>query len=293
MKKQIFIDLHMHSYYSDGKFSPKEIMGKAKKANFKVMSLTDHDTIKGVPEAIFYGKKFGIKIIPGIEFYTSFENKNLHILGYGIDINNRELIDALKNIQKKHLQKVEKSVTNLKKIGFKIEFAEVLKTKSEYIGLDHIVSLLWKTPSNVQKIKEDLKTPYLTLPVIAAQYFIPKKPAYLPLETIPAETAISIIKKSGGVPVLGHPGQQLSWRDDNLIGKLKQNGLMGMEVFSPYHNWHQVEHYQKLAAYSNLLMTGGSDFHGDLPLEKGEIVKNQWDYFKVPYQVYLNLKKYL
>ncbi len=283
----------MHSYYSDGKFSPKEIIRRAKKANFKVISLTDHDAIKGIPEAIFYGKKLGIKIIPGIEFYTTFGDKDLHILGYGIDIKNKELVDSLKDIQKRHLQKVAESIINLKKIGFKIELTNVFKTNSEYIGIDHIVSFLWKNPKNVQKIKKDLKTPYITLPLIAAKYFIYQKPAYLSLGNIPAKTAISIIKKSGGIPVLAHPGQQLSWRDDYIIEKLKKNGLMGLEVFSPYHNWHQVEHYQKLAAYLNLLMTGGSDFHGDLPLGKGEIVKNQWDYFNVPYKVYLNLKKYL
>lgn len=293
MRTEKYIDLQIHSEYSDGVFSPKDIVIKAKKANIVVISITDHDVIDGVEEATVWGKKLGVKVITGVEFYATFQNKNVHILGYGIDLKNKALNDALKRVQKRHLQKVAKSLEKLKKIGFVIDLTKVLKTKSKYIGIDHLVSHLWKNKRNQQKIKRQIKSRYITLPLITAAYFIPHKPAYLPQESIPAKRAIQLIKKARGLPMLAHPGQQLTWKDDNVIHNLKKVGLKGLEVLSPYHNWHQTEHYQKIASQLNLVVTGGSDFHGDLPLEKGEFVKNQWDYFKVPYFIYLNLRKYL
>jgi hypothetical protein len=107
--------------------------------------------------------------------------------------------------------------------------------------------------------------------------------------------AIAVVTASGGLPVLAHPGQQLSWADDHLVSELKETGLRGLEVFSPYHNWHQVEHYQKLANDLDLIITGGTDFHGDLidPALKTQFIHSAWDYFKIPYTIYENLKKYL
>jgi len=293
MKSGKYIDLQIHSDYSDGLLSPKNIVEKAKKANLAVIALTDHDVIDGVSEAVAHGKKTGVKVIAGVELYASFQKKDLHILGYGIDLNNKILNNALRKIQGKHLQKVAESIEKLKKSGFIIDFNGVRKTKSKYIGISHIVSHLWKNKGNRLIIKRQIKSHYITLPLIAAQYFIPHKSAYLPQESIPASDAIKLIKGAGGLPVLAHPGQQLTWKDDYIIKDLKEIGIKGMEVLSPYHNWHQTEHYQKIASLLNLVPTGGSDFHGDLPLEKHMVVRNQWDYFKVPYQIYLNLRKYL
>jgi len=293
MKREKYIDLQIHSNYSDGLLSPKKIVEKAKKANLTVISLTDHDVIDGVSEAMTCGKKLGLKIIPGIEFYTSLKNKNVHILGYGIELKNKILNNALRKIQARHLQKVAESIEKLNKFGFVIDFDKVRKTKSKYIGISHIVSHLWRNKKNQQKIKRQIKSRYITLPLITAHYFIPRKPAYLAQESIPASAAIKLIKGAGGLPVLAHPGQQLTWKDDQIIKDLKRIGMKGLEVLSPYHNWHQTEHYQKMASQLNLIPTGGSDFHGDLPLKKNTAVRNQWDYFHVPYQIYLNLRKYL
>lgn len=293
MKKEKNIDLQIHSNYSDGLLSPKNIVEKARKANLAVIALTDHDVIDGVSEAVTHGKKLGVKVIAGVEFYASFQKKDLHILGYGIDLKNKVLTSALRKIQEKHLRRVAKSIEKLKKIGFTIDLAKVLKTKSKYIGIGHIVSHLWKNKRNRLIINRQIKSHYITLPLITAHYFIPRKQAYLPQESIPASAAIKLIKGAVGLPVLAHPGQQLTWEDDYIIKNLKKIGIKGMEVLSPYHNWHQTEHYQKIASLLNLVPTGGSDFHGDLRLEKGSFIKNQWDYFHVPYQIYLNIKKYL
>lgn len=291
MKNKKYIDLQIHSDYSDGLLSPRRIIERAKKNNLAVIALTDHCAIDGVAEATTWGQKLKIKVIPAVEFYITFKNKDLHILGYNIDLKNKALIDTLKIIQRRHRQKVAESVKKLKKIGFTINFSEIIRTKSKYIGLVRIVSNLWKSQKNRQKIRRQIKNRYLTLPLIAAEYFIRGQPAYLPQENIPAAKAIKLIQNARGLPVLAHPGQQLSWNDDNLIKDLKKIGLKGLEVFSPYHTWHQVEHYQKAASQLNLIPTGGSDFHGDLSLAKGEFIKNQWDYFHVPYRLYLNFRK--
>ncbi len=184
-------------------------------------------------------------------------------------------------------------------LGFKIDFEDLEKLKTRYLGFRHLKTILEKHEGNRQKMKEEIKPQFEkpTLFEFINFYFAENRPAYIPNINMPIATtkAIATITAAQGLAVLAHPGQQLSWQDDHLIEKLKKAGLFGLEVISPYHNWHQTEHYQKLANDLDLVITGGSDFHGDLVYStlKTQFVRNAWDYFKVPYKIYTNLKKYL
>ncbi len=278
-----YIDLHLHSYYSDGIYSPKDLVKKAKKEGFSIISLTDHQVIDGIKEAIKEGKKYRIKIIPGVEINTRFKNYSFHLLGYGIDLKNKELNLVLEKMQNERKKNVEKCIFQLKNQGFEIEENKVFKTPSKDIGLGWITSFLYQG-KNWKKIKNDFKLKrgqIITLPEIYKKYFLINGKEILSPSQIPFERAVSLIKKANGLVVLAHPSQQLSWSDDWLFPILKKKGLDGIEAISSHHNWSNIEHYQKIAKELKLLITIGSDYHGDLPLKWGFPIKSLWQYFKI------------
>ncbi|MBI4652868.1 PHP domain-containing protein [Candidatus Kuenenbacteria bacterium] len=306
--QQKFIDLHMHSVYSDGMFELNQIIKKVKEENISTISLTDHNTISGVEKIMAIGKKNKIKVISGIEFYTFFENKKLHLLGYNFDLKNKELIDLTSQAQEEHYIWGIKTLKKMEAIGFKIDFKELEKFKSRYFGFVHLKNILMKNKKNKNKIIEDLKLkeraksmkikkiPEPDLFETINYYFTKDQPGFVPDEHLKISTplAIKTILKAGGAPILAHPGQQLAYKDDEIILKLKQQGLKGIEAITPYHSWHQIEHYQKLANDLNLIITFGTDFHGDLiDLSlKNQPIKNQWSCFKM-LEKNLNLSSFI
>jgi hypothetical protein len=294
-----YIDLHLHSTYSEGDLSPRQIILRAKKENLAVLALADHNVIHGVEEIIKLGEKEKITVIPGVEIYTEFSGKRLHLLGYNFDLADKNLNELLWQSQVHHLEWAKRSLKKMSDLGFKIDFVDLDNLKSKYCGFRHLKTIVEKYGDNMQKMTTEIKPQFNepTLFEFINFYFAEGKPAYVPEINMPIDTAdaIATITAAGGLPVLAHPGQQLSWQDDQLVSELKNAGLRGLEVLSPYHNWHQTEHYQKLANDLDLIPTGGTDFHGDLhdPTLKHQLIHSAWDYFKVPYAVYENLKKYL
>lgn len=276
-----YADLHLHSHYSEGSLSCSEIIQQAKRRKIKVLSLTDHNGIEGVSEITEWGKKAKIKVIPGVEIYTTYQRRKLHLLGYGFRPDDQNLNKTLKKLQTIHREDIQSSFSKLISRGFSINLADFKKLKSKYVGQAQIVFLLNKSPKNRKIIKRDLKTSQPDLFRIINYYFSKKGKAPLPESSIPIHKAIKLIKGAGGMAVLAHPGQKLMWEDDYVILELKKFGLDGIEVLSPYHHWHQIEHYQHFVKKNKLIMTGGSDFHSELP-DKSSIVKSQWDYFQIP-----------
>lgn len=234
-----------------------------------------------------------------MEIYTEYSGKRLHLLGYNFDLEDKNLNELLWQSQVHHLEWAKRSLKKMSDLGFKIDFPELDKLKSKYCGFRHLKTIVEKYDANVKKMIAEIKPQFSkpTLFEFINFYFINGRLAYIPEINMPITTpdAIATITAAGGLPVLAHPGQQLSWGDDHLISELKNAGLRGLEILSPYHTWHQVEHYQKLANDLDLIPAGGTDFHGDLmdPTLKTQFVHSAWDYFKVPYAVYENLKKHL
>jgi predicted metal-dependent phosphoesterase TrpH len=294
-----YIDLHLHSTYSDGDLLPRQLVERAKKESLAVISLTDHNTIDGVIKAQESGKKEKILVIPGVEIYTEFSGKRLHLLGYNFDLKDKNLNDLLWQSQVHHLEWAKKSLKKMAEAGFQIDFSDLENLKSKYCGFRHLKSIVEKYETNVQKMVVDIHPQFAepTLFEFINFYFADGKYAHIPEMNILIDTTLAIktISAAGGFPVLAHPGQQLSWEDDHLISDLKDAGLRGLEILSPYHNWHQNEHYQKLANDLGLVATGGSDFHGDLVDRtlKNQFIHSAWDYFKIPYSIYENFKKHL
>ncbi len=247
MKK---IDLHVHTNYSDGLYSPHQVLNLAKIFNLDVISITDHDNLDGYRSAVEYAKELNIKLIPGVEISSQLEDREVHILAYNIDIDNEELNNLLQLIYDSRFNRAQKIVEKLSENGIELDFDEIMKTAGEnnYLGRPHISRAL--VDSGFCKDKFEAFDKYLG----------DKCFAFVPKYSVPVKEVIKIIRNAGGISVLAHP---YSLRNDKLIYKIIQLGIDGMEVFYAKCNDDLIYHYNEMALMNNLIRTGGSDFHGE------------------------------
>ena len=247
------IDLHLHTTYSDGSHSPDEIVQFARDAGVTALAITDHDTVEGLPEAIAAGEPAGIEIIPGIELSSRYEGRDTHILGYFFDWQDTTLQTRLIEQRANRDQRNPLVVEKLNQLGLDLTYDEV-KTKAGVgsIGRPHIASVL-VDKGYVASTKEAFD-----------RYLAEASPAYVERKSPDSSEVITWIREAGGVPVLAHPhwtkckGPELI----EMCSALKEAGLMGIEVFYSTHTKRQTSEYLELARKLDLLMTGGSDFHG-------------------------------
>ena len=244
-------DLHMHTTCSDGVLTPEELLETAIKAGLNYIAITDHDNVAGLRqlyEAGLYPQK-GIKIIPGIEFSAHDATRSVHILGYNIDIYNRELCDRLNDVVEGRWTRFSSMIAKLQNLGYDISETDVLQIAdvSTSISRSHIAQAL---------VKKGL---FPTIKETFDQVLEKGKAAYVSHYCLEAAEIVDIIKGAGGVPVLAHPGLI---GDDELVETLLKNGIEGIEAIYPRHNAEETRKYIALAEKYHLLVTGGSDFHG-------------------------------
>lgn len=254
-----YIDLHTHTTASDGTFTPSEVVRLAVELGIKALAITDHDTIDGIEEALLEGSKLGLEIIPGIEISVDFV-KEMHILGYFIDLNCLSLKATLDKLQDFRRKRNPLIVQRLQKLGFNITLQEVLETAGgESVGRPHIGKVLMDK-GYVKSISEAFE-----------KYLAVGKPAYLEKEKLSPKEAIGIIIKAGGIPVLAHP--KFLQLDEVSLGEillyLTNLGLKGIEAYYSTHSLEETKQYLRLAEKYNLAVSGGSDFHGS---NKPEII---------------------
>jgi len=248
------IDLHSHSTASDGTLSPTELVKYAKEKNLKALAITDHDTIEGVEEALKAGKENGIEVVPGIEISAEFPEHTMHILGYYIDFKDPQFIDNISVLQKARSERNSRIVKNLQKIGINIEYDEILKEAgSGQVGRPHFAKvLLYK--GYVKNTREAFN-----------KYLKKGAPGYEDKFRFQPENAISHILNAGGIPVLAHPATLKCNTDEDVEKEIKNLvgfGLKGIEAYYSDHSNSQAGLYTRIADKYNLLITGGSDFHG-------------------------------
>ncbi|KJS23415.1 MAG: hypothetical protein VR72_00910 [Clostridiaceae bacterium BRH_c20a] len=243
-----YADLHLHTNASDGEYSPQFVVRAAKAQGFTAIAITDHDTLSGLPEALKTSGEVNLELIAGVEISTVWQSKEIHILGYLLDIDNSPLQEKLVEMKSSRSQRIKNMVIQLRNLGYDINFCEVLEISgSGAIGRPHIAKILVKK-GYVKTIKEAF-----------IKLLSPGCPAYIPRYKITPQEAIKLILNARGIPVLAHPGVN---PDDNLLPYLKEIGLQGIEVWHPEHNNQAVDKYYSLAKTYELLMTGGSDWHG-------------------------------
>ena len=247
------IDLHLHTTHSDGSLSPAEVLRLAHKAGVTALAITDHDIVSGIPEALVVGAELGIEIISGVEISSRVGNSELHILGYCIRWQDPELIERLAALRESRHRRNPQIIEHLRSLGLEVTYEEVRTLAgTDAIGRPHIARLL-------------MNKHYATSAKDAFdRYLAEGRPAYVARELpVPAD-AIGWIRAAGGVAVLAHP----NWANvsgeglNSLLTTLKADGLSGIEVHYSTHTKRQTKDYLDLAKRLDLLVTGGSDFHG-------------------------------
>ena len=254
------IDLQIQSKASDGVHPPRELIRMARERNIEVLSLTDHDTVAGVSEALEAGGELGVRVIPGIEI--SVEDRGAHILGYGIDCKNPLLNERLLEVAKKsRLEAAQKMVENLKKAGFQVEWEDVLReVTGSVVARPHIAQAVLRRPENKEKLG-GIKTVHDFI----GAHLTDESPNYFPRAHIRVSDAITLIHEIGGVAIWSHPAIHFNGDYEalgNFLGELRRAELDGVEVFNPSHTEDDVEFLQTLTAKYELLTTAGSDYHG-------------------------------
>jgi len=248
------MDLHTHSYASDGTLSPSEVVRAAAKAGLYAMALTDHDTVDGVEEAIEEGKRQGVRVIPGIEISSSRNGGDVHILGYGMDRKDPVFLDELEKIRRIRYERNLKMARLLADHGFSITYEALIEKFGEttIITRAHFARYLLDT-GQIGSIPEAFD-----------KYIGPGCPCYIPKEEITIERAMAILRQAGARPVLAHPMLYKLTRPEleELVDRLIDLGLYGIEAIYTTYSQDEENYVKKLAAEKGLVITGGSDFHG-------------------------------
>jgi len=266
-----FADLHLHTVFSDGTYTPQQLISESARVSLSAVAITDHDTVDGIPSAIEMAEKKNVEILAGIELTAEYEGIEIHILGYLIDYKARGLLEKLETLKKNRIERIYKMVDRLKGMGLTLSPQTIFDLSKEgTVGRLHVARAM---------VKERLVS---SVPEAFQKYIGDKSPAYiLGFRFSPAE-AIELIKDAGGIPVLAHP---YSLNNDEIILKFIDSGLMGLEVYYPEHSQAMINFYLDLAKKHNLLVTGGSDCHGNAKpgVKMGSI--------KIPYDLVERLKE--
>jgi predicted metal-dependent phosphoesterase TrpH len=243
------IDLHLHTFFSDGTDSPERVVTLAHEVGHAAIAITDHDNIDALPVAQPVADRLGLELIPGIEMSASADNTEVHILGFLFDVTNAPLLAHLKEQQARRVQRVHEMCEKLSQVGIRIRAQDVLDLAGQgTVGRPHVARILQKHG-------------YVTTLAEAFQKFIgPDNPGFVPGSPIAPGKIIGLLRGAGGIPVLAHA---VYLKNDALIERFAREGLVGLEVFHPGHMPDKVRHYEQLADRLGLLKTGGSDSHGN------------------------------
>lgn len=282
--KHVRIDLHIHTTASDGTFTPSEVISLALERKLKAIAITDHDTLAGSKEALHVGIPPSLDFLTGVEISTASPPfyagpGSFHLLGYSIRLDDPELNHALDKLQQARKNRNPAIINRLNDLGISITLDEVRQEAGEgQLGRPHIAQVLVKK-GVVNSMDEAFDRLLGT-----------DGPAYVDKYRIECREAIKLILGAGGIPVLAHPGLLDCKNGDQfneLIAGLKEMGIQGVEVYYSEHTPEQTHLFAELAQRHELLLTGGTDFHGAIQPEV-EMGSGKGDLL-VPYELYEKL----
>jgi predicted metal-dependent phosphoesterase TrpH len=241
-------DLHIHTVYSDGACSARQIVDLARSAGLTTIAITDHDHTGALDEAILLGRDAGMDVIPGVELSASIDERDVHILGYFLDYRDPRIQEYLTIFRNEREKRAERIVGKLNDLRIPLTFRAVLDQAGDgAIGRPHIANAL---------VEQGLTDSYYEA---FLKYIGVGKPAYEKKFQISPREAIELIASSGGLSFIAHPGTTI---DDNLLLRLIHDGVDGIEAIHPCHSDERVAYYTGIASEYFLLTSGGSDFHG-------------------------------
>jgi len=276
----LYVDLHIHTNWSDGSLTPSEVVGYAAKMKLAAISITDHDSVDGIDEAVEAASKTSLEVIPGIELSSEVGNSQkaeMHILGYYIDYKSPKLNETLDIFKKTRLERAHEILKRLKKLGINLQDESFIENAGnagkKSIGRLHFAKAL---------LEEGFVG---SVPEAFNRFLAPDKPAYVPKYYMTASEAIKLIRSVGGVPVMAHP-YYTHYNDKEMLRSLVNDGLMGIEAWHIKHPDSMVKKFLNIAQEFDLIATGGSDCHGPYKNEPPVMGK-----VKVPYSAVENLEK--
>ncbi|MCL1864868.1 MAG: PHP domain-containing protein [Spirochaetes bacterium] len=274
------IDLHCHTTASDGIKTPTELIDYAIGKNIKILAVTDHDTISGLKEAMAYASKKKFTLIPGIEFSIDYQGGSFHLVGLYVDYNYPPLVEKTTYLHKVRDNRVFRIIDDLKVHGIDIPIEDVFnESTGGAIGRPHVARALVKH-GYANSINEIFK-----------KYLVKGKPGYVKKERIKLEEAVSLIKGAGGIAIVAHP-VSLNCKSildfENTIKGFIDKGVEGIEVYSSMHKPSDINDFLNLAVKYNLIVSGGSDYHGD----KDEKIGYYLPAKPIPYYIYERIEHF-
>jgi predicted metal-dependent phosphoesterase TrpH len=274
-----YVDLHIHTTFSDGSLTPAEVVWRAVDLGLAAIAITDHDAVDGNAEAFAEGAQNGLEVITGVEISCDFTPTNVHVVGLFIDPTNEGLTEALADVREHRKRRNPKILAKLAELGMAIDIEEVAaKAKGKTIGRPHIAQVM-VDKAYVADFQEAFE-----------KYLAHNKPAYVPRRRISAEEGIDLIHGAGGLAFLAHPGvYALPPRIlENVVFKLARVGLDGVEVYYSDHLPTDTAFLKRLVDEYDLLAGGGTDFHGaakpgvEVGIGRGDL--------KIPYELVARMK---
>jgi 3',5'-nucleoside bisphosphate phosphatase len=248
------IDLHTHSTFSDGTCSPEKLMKLAKRAGVSTIALTDHDTTRGIEEGARYAEQNDIRFIRGVELEIEMEHGEFHLLGLGLAKNLGEFESMLSSVRNYRNERNLEMIEKMNMAGIKISIEEVEEiAKGDIVARPHFAKVLIK-----RKIVKNTEEAF-------GKYLEKGKPFYSPKKTLTLDRAIELIGASGGKPIIAHPfSLLLPWNlMTDFILDAKRSGVAGIEAYHPKIDFSSCRKLEAFAKEHGLLVTGGSDFHGE------------------------------
>jgi predicted metal-dependent phosphoesterase TrpH len=251
----MFADLHLHSRFSDGTWSPEELVWQARRYGLGALALTDHDTVEGCAPMTAACAAAGLEFISGTELTAQHNGDEIHILGYGVEVRDPGLLAEIAKFQAVRQERIREMVARLNRLEVPLAAEAVFALANcRAPGRPHVARALVQA-GLCASLDE------------AFERFLKKdRPAWVPKFPMSVSQAIGLIHQAGGVAVLAHPGLN---RTDNVIPALVEAELDGIECLHSKHSAGVVRHYLGVAARFGLLVTGGSDCHG---VNKGRLL---------------------
>jgi len=266
----MFADLHLHTNFSDGTYTPEELVARAAQLELAAVALTDHDTVEGCARMSVAARSAGLEFIPATELTAEFDGVELHLLGYFVDTQNPKLLGEMARFQQVRQDRIREMVARLNRLDVPLRAEAVFALANcRSPGRPHVGRALVMGGFCA------------TLDQAFDRFLKKNRPAWVPKFKISALDAIALIHQAGGLAVMAHPGLN---RTDEIIPHLVGAKLDGLECFHTKHTAATSLHYVRLARQFDLAITGGSDCHG---LSKGKPLIGT---VKIPYEYVEQLK---
>jgi predicted metal-dependent phosphoesterase TrpH len=270
LSSQGYADLHLHTHYSDGTYTPAEAVRLGLEQGYRAIAICDHDSIDAVQEAIAEGERVGLEVIPGVELSVHFFGKDVHILGYCFDPASTELREHLALFSNRRRERGEEMVRKLRELGLDVTVEDLLAEVGEgVVGRPHVADAL---------VRKGLVADY---DEAFGRYIGFGGPAYVEKFKLSVAEAVDLLAQAGGVAVIAHPGIYVGTAS---VHAMARDGVRGVETRHPKHSPSQVRLFTRLARELSLVETGGSDCHGH---RAGDPTLGR---IKIPYEDVLRLK---